>query len=383
MKKCYSNLERLGGRIRQMSQSPILKLNETRVWRTYLGGTTLDMFRGREPKESGHFPEDWVASTTRAFNPGREAIVEGLSVVLNKEGQPYLKDILEAEGTAYFGDKHVQALGNEAGMLIKLIDAHERLTIQVHPDKAFAKTYFQSEFGKTESWYILDAQPVDGEAPCIYFGFKPHVTRELFKEIFDRQDIPAMLDCLHKIPVKAGDSFFIPGGLPHAIGAGCFLAEVQEPTDYTIRTERVTPAGLKIHDNLCHQGLGFDKMFDAFHYDGESIEATCAKWKTEANVLIKEGNNEVVTLIDKRHTDLFQMNRITVDTTLDYEISERLRIWLVLEGEGVLKTTDETLTIQKGDYLLLPYDVGKCTVEALKGQLSVIECLPKHIESMC
>ena len=77
-----------------------------------------------------------------------------------------------------------------------------------------------------------------------------------------------MLEWMHCIEVHKGDTVLIQGGVPHAIGAGCFLAEIQEPTDYTVRTERITPSGLKVADTMCHQGLGFQKMFDCFHYEG-------------------------------------------------------------------------------------------------------------------
>ena len=153
------------------------------------------------------------------------------------------------------------------------------MTIQVHPDKTYAREILGSDYGKTESWYILGSNS-ELIQPCIYLGFKPGVTREIWKDIFDRQDIPAMLDCLHKIPVHAGECYFISAGVPHAIGEGCFLAEIQEPTDYTMRTELVTPAGLRIHENQCHQGVGYEKMLDCFHYDGASLEETLALWRS-------------------------------------------------------------------------------------------------------
>ena len=76
---------------------------------------------------------------------------------------------------------------------------------------------------------------LNGEKPCIYLGFKRGVTRERWKELFDKQDLDGMLDSLERFDVKAGDTILIEGGMPHAIGAGCFLVEIQEPTDFTIR----------------------------------------------------------------------------------------------------------------------------------------------------
>jgi len=103
----------------------------------------------------------------------------------------------------------------------------------IHPDKQYARTVFDSAFGKTESWYVLDTREIDGEKPVVFMGFKKHVTKEIWKAHFDSQNIAGMLDCLHKIEVKAGDAFMIYGGVPHAIGAGCFLMEVQERNIHT------------------------------------------------------------------------------------------------------------------------------------------------------
>lgn len=355
----------------------VLKLSETRVWRTYQGGAIIDQWRGRENGTTGNFPEDWVASTTRASNPGREDIPEGDSHVLNIPNQPILADVLADQPENYFGKAHVDAMGATAGMLIKLIDAYERLTIQAHPDKKFAREIFHSEYGKTESWYILGTQEVNGEVPCVYFGFKPGVTRARWKEVFEQQDIPAMLDCLHKIPVKAGDAFFIPGGLPHAIGAGCFLAEVQEPTDYTMRTELVTPAGLRIHENQCHQGCGYEIMFDCFHYDGLSLEDTCKNWKIAPRTLVQTEGGTVNSLLDDRYTDLFQMRQMEVSAKLTLPAANQMRVWIVLEGEGTLQTSTGEVSLQQSDYLLLPASLGDATVCCTGKALKLIECLPK------
>lgn len=328
----------------------LLKTGETRVWRTYGGGAALDRWHGREG-ENGMFPEDWLASTTRASNPGREEIIEGLSCVISMEGEPYLTDVIAQDPQGFFGRAHVRAFGAKAGFLVKLIDAGERLTIQVHPDKRYAKEILNSDYGKTESWYILGSNNPDIQ-PCIYLGFKPGVTREIWKDIFDRQDIPAMLNCLHKIPVNAGECYFISAGVPHAIGEGCFLAEIQEPTDYTMRTELVTPAGLRIHENQCHQGVGYEKMLDCFHYDGASLEETVSRWRSEPVCVCEEAGGRVDSLIDHRQTELFSMRRIQVTDHLTLEAEGCMSILMVLSGSGRIETTGGAMEIAQGDVLV-------------------------------
>ena len=166
-----------------------------------------------------------------------------------------LKSVLESDTEGYLGKGAAQPT---LGVLTKLIDSAERLTLQVHPDKPTALRLFRSQYGKTECWHILSGHPVNGEEPCIYYGFQPDMTRARWEALFHAQDIPGMLAGMQKYPVHPGDTILIEGGMPHAIGAGCFLVEIQEPTDYTIRVERTTPSGFAVADSMCHQGLGFE-----------------------------------------------------------------------------------------------------------------------------
>ena len=259
-----------------------IKLNRAGAWRTYTGGSLIEALHGNTDAPDTNFPEEWIMSTVRARNSGREDIVEGISFA--KDGRSLL-DIIENNPALALGDAHTANYKSSLGVLVKLIDSAERLTIQVHPTREKARELFNSEFGKTECWHIIGGREINGEKPSIYFGFKPGITREFWKECFDKQDIPAMLGCLNRFFVKPGETYLISGGVPHAIGAGCFLIEVQEPTDYTIRTERVTPQGLTVSDFMCHQGLGFDKMFDCFDYEGytedQIRERFCVKRRGE------------------------------------------------------------------------------------------------------
>ena len=129
------------------------------------------------------------------------------------------------------GKEHTMRWGSQPGVLIKLIDSKERLTVQVHPDKETAEKLFHSPFGKTESWHILDTRPEE-ENPCIYLGFREGITRDLWEECFCRQDYEKMLSLMNQIQVKKGETYLVKGGVPHAIGAGCLLIEVQEPTEF-------------------------------------------------------------------------------------------------------------------------------------------------------
>lgn len=166
-----------------MHPLPIL-LDNPRAWRSYLGGALLDELHGA-PKGSGqvsHFPEEWVISTVQAKNAGREDIIEGLSHLA--QGGETLKSMIATDPAAWLGAEHTAAFGSEIGVLVKLIDSAERLTIQVHPDKQKARELFQSDYGKTECWHILATREIDGQTPCVYFGFKPGITRVQWEELF-------------------------------------------------------------------------------------------------------------------------------------------------------------------------------------------------------
>ena len=108
-------------------------------------------------------------STVAARNSGREHIVEGLSVV---EGTDIsLAQLIDENPEEILGKKHYARYGNKLGVLVKLIDSAERLTIQVHPTREKARALFDSQFGKTECWHILGGREVNGEKPCIYIPY--------------------------------------------------------------------------------------------------------------------------------------------------------------------------------------------------------------------
>ena len=202
----------------------IYKLLSTRVYRSYYGGKNIDYVTGVENPDVTRFPEDWLASVVTAFNPDRPIENEGLSKTT--EGR-FLKDIIEEKKEEMIGKRENMSL------LFKLLDSNERLVIQVHPTKEFAKKHFNSQYGKTECWYMLN------DGGYVYIGFKPGVSKEQMKGLFEKQDTDGMLETMHRFDVKKGDFIYVAGGVPHAIGEGCFMAELQEPTDLMVISEDV------------------------------------------------------------------------------------------------------------------------------------------------
>ncbi len=322
----------------------IIRLTGERAWRTYIGGALIDRLHGKSG-EDGHFPEEWIMSLTECRNSGRENIKrEGMSRLV---GSGELLSDYISEHPELLGTRHFEKYGADTGVLVKLIDSAERLSIQVHPTREKAMRYFGSSFGKAESWHILGGREADD--PCIYLGFREGVTAKRWREIFDAQDIDAMLGCLNRIKVKRGDTFLIKGGVPHAIGAGCFLLEVQEPTDYTLRTERTTVSGFHISDEMCHQGIGFERMMDCFEYDGVGLEKTLSKYK-----LIPRRSGAETVLIDYGDTPYFALGMLESEHDLVLEPSDVFCGLYVLEGSGKAMSDDSCESLDPGDQFFVP-----------------------------
>ena len=331
-----------------------IRLASSRAWRTYIGGRMISALHGEDDGDT-NFPEEWLMSTVTARNSGREHIIEGVSRVYGTDVT--LTELVKENAEAILGAHHVAKYGDSLGLLVKLLDAAERLTLQVHPTRDAAKCLFGSAFGKTECWHIIGEREIGGEKPCIYIGFKEGVTRERWKCCFDTQDVPAMLDCLHRVEVKKGDTFIIRGGVPHGIGAGCFLVEIQEPTDYTVRTERVTPSGLKIADFMCHQGLGFDRMFDCFEYDGASLSETLLRYRVAPKIEAHDGYT-VTRIIYPAVTDMFSLDLITVTGETILSGNGSFYGIYVMGGDGALD--GERVTVC--DHYIVPACAGDIKV---------------------
>lgn len=327
----------------------IYKLLSTRVYRSYFGGKNIDRVTGVAHPDITRFPEDWLASVTTAFNPDRPIENEGLSKTT--EGR-FLKDIIEEKKEEMIGKRENMSL------LFKLLDSNERLVIQVHPTKEFAKKHFNSQYGKTECWYMLN------DGGYVYIGFKPGVSKEQMKGLFEKQDTDGMLETMHRFDVKKGDFIYVAGGVPHAIGEGCFMAELQEPTDLMVIPERTTPSGVKLKDVKLHGGLGFEKMFDCFSFEGADKETTYRKYFISP--FSKDENVKVIA--DERVTDKFKLYEISTDSQYIYSMNS-YGIVLITEGEGMING----ILVKPGDRLFIPENEKEI---CFSGKLKCLICTP-------
>ncbi|MBE5782201.1 MAG: mannose-6-phosphate isomerase [Clostridiales bacterium] len=320
-------------------KKPIKEL-VTRVNRTYRGGKMLDAYVGNEQGVDTFQPEDWISSFVEAKN--RVYIEnEGLTRVMWNGEERLLCDVVSQED---FGQGR-----KDAGVLIKFLDAAERLGIQVHPTKEYARKVFDSAYGKTECWHFLGSRMINGEPPCIYMGFKEHVTKELWKKYFDEQDIPGMLSAMHRIEVKEGDTVLVTGGTPHAIGPGCFMLEIQEPSDYTMRTEKVTLAGQVCTPNQIHYGVGEEKMLECFEYIPMSEQAIRDAFFLPPR---KDGSVPGLThLVTYEDTPCFRLDRVIGP----YAHQSPEFVTLIITGEcGILSYDGKEERVFRGEKYFIP-----------------------------
>ena len=348
----------------KIASNPVF-FEKNRVFRVYLGGALFSEFFGDDSTD-GFYPEEWICSSTKALNEGSTDPYEGLSTV--KGTDIHFDELLKKEKALMLGDR------DGLDVLVKALDSAIRLPVQAHPDKAFSRVNFNSDFGKAESWLVLGAR----EDACIYFGFKNGVTPEQFeKAVNDSEtDKAAMEKLLNRIPVKPGDVYFIPAKAVHAIGYGCLILEVQEPTDFTIQPERWC-GDYKLSDNEMYIGLDKETALSVFDYsyDIERVENECKKTPT---VIYETEGCKKECLIGKNDTPCFGVERYIINNGETEKLSAPC-VYVVTEGNGALTGDGYEKPLKKGDYFFMPYSCNsKFTVKS-DSSLTLAACIPPEV----
>ena len=252
-----------------------------------------------------------------------------------KEGQlkgKSLNEVVAELKDRLVGKENYQRFGDEFPLLIKFIDARQDLSIQVHPNDEIAHKQGKPR-GKTEMWYLMESEP----GAKLYCGLKKQITPDQYKEMVDNDTI---CDALAQYEVKEGDCFFLPAGRIHAIGPGCFLAEIQQTSDVTYRIydyKRKDKNGnyRELHTKLAAESINYQVENDyRTHYVGRL--------------------NKGVSLVQCPYfcTAVYDLNE---PMTLDYSELDSFVILIGLKGEG--KITDNEgneVSIMAGDTLLIP-----------------------------
>lgn len=342
------------------SNIPIF-FERNRVWRVYKGGFLFGDFLG-DKKEDTSYPEEWVSSTVHAMNDISAGPREGLSII---EGTDItLKELIEKYPREMIGNR------NNLGILVKYLDSAVRLPMQVHPDRAFSEKYFNSSYGKTEMWLILATR----EEASICFGFKEKLTQEAFSEIVEKsKDEKEIMDkYLNKVSVMPGEVYLIPAKAVHAIGYGCLILEVQEPTDFTIQPEYWC-ADHKLNDQEMYLGLPKETALQCFDYSLYGEDCITISKKTPS-VICDNDNYKKETIITGKDTPCFSVNRYYVEKKLVLENAPA--IYVIVNGTGIIEGENYKRAIKKGDYFFLPQNAKDKFNMIAESKLEIVECLP-------
>ncbi|MFV0539384.1 MAG: type I phosphomannose isomerase catalytic subunit [Dysgonomonas sp.] len=288
------------------------------------GGDEICKFKKITPVEDG-IGESWEISG-----------VEGnISVVANGELEnKSLEELISAYKEQLVGKKNYEAFGTKFPLLIKFIDARDNLSIQVHPDDELAKERHDS-FGKTEMWYVINAAP----DAFLYSGFEKPITPDTYvKSIEDN----TFVDYLAKHDVKKGDVFFLPAGRVHAIGAGTFIAEIQQTSNITYRIydynrKDANGNGRELHTELAKDAIDY-KVYDEYR--------TSYVRKENQPVQLESCKYFTTNLLDA-----------TKDITRDYTDVDSFIIYICMGGAcSIRDDKGNDLYIKQGETVLIPAD---------------------------
>ena len=289
---------------------------------TLWGGDKIIPFKHLDVKQD-NVGESWEISGV----PGNETVVSDGPYA----GKKLNELVAELKGELV-GEDNYKRFGDEFPLLIKFIDARQDLSIQVHPTDEIAHRQGK-ERGKTEMWYLMDSDK-DATLLC---GLKKQITPEEYAQMVADDTI---CDAIARYNVKEGDCFFLPAGRIHAIGTGCFLAEIQQTSDVTYRIY-----DFKRKDkNGNYRQLHTKEAAESINYTVESnyrTEYTAAKNQGVALVQCPYFNTAVYDLDEPM--------------TIDYSELDSFVILIALKGEATLTTSDgETQTLCQGETILLP-----------------------------
>ena len=258
-----------------------------------------------------------------------------------------LNQLVREQKGQLVGEDNYQRFGDEFPLLIKFIDARQDLSIQVHPTDEIAHRQGKSR-GKTEMWYALEPTP----GAQLYNGLKQQITPDQYKEMVENDTIT---DALARYEVHEGDVFFIPAGRIHAIGAGCFVAEIQQTSDVTYR----------IYD---FKRKDKDGNYRELHTKeaAESIDYTVLpNYRAEYEPTKNEGIQ--VATCPYFTTAVYDL---TEPMTLDYSELDSFVILIGVKGKGKLICENEEMSFQMGDTILLPATTCEVNVE---GEIKFLE----------
>ncbi len=299
------------------------------------GGRKLSRFLGKNLPTTDAYGESWEVSDHR-LHPSRLATASGFGVSLRQLMEHQRPELLgpAAERHAVFP------------WLIKLLDAQDTLSVQVHPDDEAVKTLWPGEAAKTEAWLILDAAPTSR----IYAGLKPGVGASELRSALAKG---AVMECLHAFTPRVGDCVFLPAGTVHALGGGILLAEIQQTSDATFRLYDWDRRDAKGQLRPLH----VEQALAAIHWDLGPVQP----------IATSDSRSPLVTC------PYFQLERIRAEAPLHLGGIGKLQALIVAEGEGRFANGEFCVA---GDVWVLPAQMPRTELNVERPVAGLLCTLP-------
>jgi mannose-6-phosphate isomerase len=315
----------------------------------YEGGARIAELRGTALL-SARRPEEWVAATVSRFGD------DDTGLALSEDGR-LLRDLVAADPDGWLGAEASaapRAGAADTGLLLKLLDAGQRLPVHVHPDRGFAARHLGCPYGKTEAWYVLDADP----GAVVHLGWTEDVDPDELAKRRDAQDSAWMLARMHRLPVRAGDGILVPAGQVHAVGEGVFIAEAQEPTDFSIVLEwSVTSSGR----DESHLGIGFDTAMRAVaHHALGADRLDSLRRHTDPH----SHDSALRSVLPGSADEFFRLGLLENGAAETDRVPAGFAAVVVLDGDGALVGDDE-VAVRRGELLAVPAAFGSWAVRGV------------------
>ncbi len=314
---------------------PILK-------RLLWGGRRLGSLLNKPLGDAADYAESWEISDHRG---DVSRVAEGPLAGSD------LRTLLRERGPELLGESLAGA--SQFPLLVKFLDAHQVLSIQVHPDDERGRE-LADDNGKTEAWVIVHAEP----GSRIYAGLRPGVTREAFARALKTGEVEPLI---HRFEPEAGDCILIPAGTVHAIGAGIVLAEIQQMSDATFRVHDWNRVGPDGRPRALHEA----EALASTDFDAGPVDPLVTTPEAIAG-----GVRERLA-----RCDYFALERLKLGGPSAVGSPGRFTILLGLEGEAEVEHGGRSWPLPRGGSLLLPASLGLVPVRPVGGEATVLSCV--------
>lgn len=296
-----------------------MPLFKDKIW----GGNKVRDLVGIDYSPLNRLGELWVLSNIE----GEETVVENGFL-----RETTLSEVIEMYNDELLGEDNFERFGNDFPLLIKIIDAHDNLSVQVHPDDSYAHKHNMAN-GKTEMWYVLQAD----QGAKIYDGFTQKETKS---DIINRLNNHTLTDVLHSDDAEKGDLYFLPAGQVHAIGKGVLLAEIQQSSDSTFRIydwdrvdDKGNPRQLHLEQGLSvmnfNKQIGSSKVDYHYHLNKTTNLVKCPYFTT--NII-----------------------PLTSPLKKDYTLYDTFFLYFCVAGKGMINCLNQRIPLKAGEIMMIP-----------------------------